>query len=114
MTINDAMNILMGDKTAATQYLESSTRQSLYGEFMPVIQSSLDEVNARSYWKSVVEAYNKIPFTKKMNPELDDHVNHKALDGMFGLIEKKEEGIRGDVSQRSSPLLKDVFAKQDK
>ena len=113
LTFQDAMSILMGEKDAATRYLEDKTRQSLYKEFMPIIQSSLDEVNARTYWRSVVDQYNKIPFVKKMNPELDDHVNQKALTGMFSLVEKKEEGIRGDVSQRTSPLLKEVFAKQD-
>lgn len=113
MSINDAVSILMGDNNAATSYLEGNTRKGLYSEFMPVITNSLEEVNALSYWKTVVSAYNKIPFVKKMNPELDDHVNNKALDGMFGLIQKKEEGIRGDQSQRTSDLLKDVFAKQD-
>lgn len=113
LTIKDASNILFGDKDAATRYLENSSRNALYDEFMPVIQSSLDEVNARSYWKTVVDAYNKVPFQKKLNPELDDHVNQKALDGMFALIEKKEEGIRGDKSQRTSPILKDVFSRLD-
>jgi len=114
MSIKDGMSILMGDKNAATQYLEKSTRGNLYKTFLPVIQSSLNEVNALDYWKDVVGAYNKIPFVKKMNPELDDHVNDKALDGMFSLIETKEEGIRGDKSLRTTKLLQDVFAKQDK
>ncbi len=114
MTIKDATNILMGEQDAATQYLDRTSRKALYTEFMPVIQAALDEVDARSLWKSAVSAYNKIPFQKKLNPELDDHVNNKALDGMFGLIQQKEEGIRSDVGLRSSPLLKEVFAKQDK
>ena len=114
MTFRDAMNILMGKEDAATTYLQSTTRQQLYDSFMPVIQSSLDEVNARAYWKTVVDAHNKLPLVKKMNPALDDHVNNKALDGMFGLIKVKEKGIRGDSSQRTSPLLQRVFAQQDK
>jgi hypothetical protein len=76
---------------------------------MPVIQAALDEVNARTYWKTVVDAYNKIPFTKKMNPALDDHVNNKALDGLFSLIAVKEAGIRSDVGQRTTELLRKVF-----
>lgn len=113
MSIKDASNILMGEQDAATRYLESTSRKALYAEFMPVIQSALDEVNARELWKSAVDAYNKVPFKKKLNPDLDDHVSNAALDGMFGLVEKKEEGIRGDVGLRTSPLLKEVFAKQD-
>ncbi len=114
MTFKDAMNILMGEQDAATRYLEKTTSKPLFNEFMPVIQNSLDEVNARSYWKSVVKAYNKIPLVKKVDPELDRYVTNKALDGMFGLIEKKEEDIRQNQSSRSSNLLKKVFAKQDK
>jgi len=113
MSIKDATNILMGEQNAATEYLETSSRTALYKSFMPIIQSALDEVNARSLWESAVSAYNKIPFQKKLNPELDDHVNNKALDGMFSLIQQKESGIRNDVGLRTSPLLKSVFAKQD-
>lgn len=109
MSFADAKSILSGPDNAATTYLSSTSRQPLYNEFLPIIQSSLDEVNARSYWKSVVEAYNKLPFVKKMNPELDDHVNSKALDGLFSLIAVKEKGIRTDINQRTSDLLKKVF-----
>lgn len=114
MTFQDAMNILMGNQDAATRYLEKSTFQKLYAEFKPVIQESLDKVNAREYWKSAVTAYNKLPFVEKTNPELDDHVTRKALAGMFGLVEKKEKGIRADVNLRNTDLLKKVFAQQDK
>lgn len=114
MTFKDAMEILMGNEDAATRYLEKTTSDQLYAEFLPVIQTSLDKVNARTYWREAVTAYNKIPLVTKTNPELDDHVTKKALGGMFSLIEKKEKGIRSDVGQRNSDLLKKVFAKQDK
>lgn len=114
MTFKDAMNILMGNQDAATRYLEKTTYQALYDEFKPVIQASLDKVNAREYWKGAVTAYNKLPLVTKTNPELDDHVTTKALGGLFNLVEKKEKGIRTDIGQRNSELLKKVFAKQDK
>jgi Protein of unknown function (DUF4197) len=114
MTFKDALDILMGKQDAATRYLEKTTFEKLYAEFLPVIQTSLDKVNAREYWKSAVNSYNKIPFVEKTNPELDDHVTRKALVGMFSLVEKKEMGIRTDKSLRNSEILKKVFAKQDK
>ena len=114
MTFDDAMNILMGEKDAATRYLDNTTRPQLYDTFMPIIQSALDQVNAREYWKTCVDAYNQIPFVRKVNPALDDHVNNKALDGLFSEIEVKEGKIRGDSSERKTDLLKKVFAKQDK
>ena len=114
MSFADATNILMGNSDAATRYLEKTTTADLVAEFKPIIQASLDKVNARTYWREAVSAYNKIPFVSKTNPELDDHVTKMALQGMFGLVEKKEKAIRSDVNLRSSDLLKKVFAKQDK
>jgi len=114
MTIKDATNILMGEQDAATTYLEGTSRKTLYQAFMPVIQNALDEVGARSLWTKTVNTYNKIPLKKKLNPDLDDHVNNKALDGMFSMVKEKEEGIRNNAGLRTSPLLKKVFAKQDK
>ena len=113
MSFDDALQILSGEQDAATRYLEGATRNQLYDSFMPVIQNALDEVNAREYWTTAVEAYNKIPFVKKVNPELDDHVTNKGLDGLFGEIQKKEEGIRSNQNERTTELLQKVFAQQD-
>ena len=111
MTFTDAVAILRGENNAATNYLRKTTHQNLYDSFLPIIRNSLEEVNALSYWKTVVTAYNKIPLTKPLNPELDDHVNQKALVGLYSLVEKKEAGIRTDVKQRTSDLLREVFGK---
>lgn len=113
ITFADAMTILKGNDRAATTYLDKNTRKGLSTTFKPIIQSKLDEVNATKYWASVVNAYNKVPLVRKMNPDLTNHVNTKALDGLFGLIAEKEGGIRSDVDQRTSPLLKEVFSQQD-
>lgn len=113
MTINDAMGILMGEKNAATQYLHRNTFESLYAEFQPVLLNSLEKFNAVSYWEDAVNVYNKIPLVQDANPRLDDYVAREALKGLFSLVEQKEAGIRNDVSQRVTPLLQKVFAKQD-
>jgi len=113
MTFTDAMDILMGNDDAATNFLHRTTNQQLYNAFRPEIVKSLDRVNATKYWNDAVSKYNSIPFVKKMNPELDDYVTQKALEGLFSMVEKKEKGIRHNVSERTSDLLKKVFAKQD-
>ncbi|MBT8233221.1 MAG: DUF4197 domain-containing protein [Saprospiraceae bacterium] len=113
ITFDDAMNILMGDKNAATQFLHNRTYQSLYNEFKPVLVNSLNTFGALNYWSDAVNKYNSLPFVNDINPDLADHINTKALVGLFDLIEKKEMGIRADISQRTSSLLQKVFAKQD-
>ena len=113
MTFTDALNILMGDKNAATEYLKKTTYQQLYNEFNPVITTSLDKFEARKYWGDAVNTYNKIPFIKKVNPSLDEYVTTEALKGLFSMVEEKERGIRTNIGERTSDLLKKVFAKQD-
>lgn len=113
MTFDDAMGILMGEKNAATTYLHNKTYQPLYGEFKPVMVSSLNKFGALDLWADAINKYNSLPFVTKINPDLADHVTSKALVGLFALVEKKELGIRSDVSQRTTDLLRKVFAKQD-
>jgi len=113
MTFRDAMDILLGEPDAATQYLHRATYDSLYSEFNPVIVQSLDEVNARTYWKKATTAYNKLPLVKEVETELDAYVTAKSLEGLFGLVEKKEAIIRENVNARTTPLLEKVFAQQD-
>lgn len=114
MTFSDAMNILMGEKNAATVYLERTTSDKLYQEFNPVIVESLDKFDARDYWSKAVTTYNKIPFVEKANPDLDDYVTKEALNGLFGMVAKEELNIRTNLAARTSDLLRRVFAKQDK
>lgn len=114
MTFDDALNILMGADNSATQYLNQKTFTPLYQEFRPVILTSLNKFNAVKYWADAVNAYNKIPFLEKVNPNLDEYVTEKALEGLFDMVAKKELGIRNDVSERTTDLLKKVFAKQDR
>lgn len=113
MTFSDAMNILLGSKDAATQYLQRTTSDQLYQEFSPVIVESLDKFEARTYWSKAVNAYNKIPLVEKANPDLGDYVTKQALNGLFGMVAQEELNIRTNLAARTSDLLRRVFAKQD-
>ncbi len=109
LTLQDVMNILNGENNAATVYLENHTRNQLVEKFKPIIKKSLDKVGATKYWNSVFTTYNKIPFVKKVNPDLDDYVTNKAIDGLFYQIAKEELEIRKNPAARVTDLLKKVF-----
>lgn len=114
MSFNDAKNILMGDNSAATTYLQNSTSTALYGKFNPVIKNSFAKVGADKVWSNIISKYNNIPFVEKVNPDLTDYTTNKAMDGVFKMIAIEEQSIRTDFSSRTSDLLKKVFAMQDK
>ncbi len=109
MTLSDVMNILNGNEDAATRFLESNTRTQLIEKFKPIIKVSLDKVDATKYWNTVFSNYNKLPFVGKVNPDLDDYVTNKAIDGLFVQIAKEEKKIREDPVARVTDLLKKVF-----
>ncbi len=110
MTFQDAMNILRGEQDAATKYLDKTTRTALTEKFQPVIKVSLDKVDATKYWETIFSKYNKVPFVKPINPDLEEYVTQKALDGLFHQIAKQEAEIRTNPGARTSDLMKKVFA----
>lgn len=109
MTLTDALGILRGEKNAATRYLEKSTRAALVEKFKPTVKVSLNKVGATRHWNLMFSTYNKIPFVTKVNPDLDDYVTNKAIDGLFIQIAKEELAIRKDPTARVTELLKKVF-----
>lgn len=109
MSITDGLKILKGGNTAATEFLKTGTSAKLKVEFKPIVKASLQKVEITKQWKPMVKRYNKIPFVKKMNPDLDDYVTTKAIEGLFKLIADEELKIRKDPKAFGSDLLSDVF-----
>ena len=114
MTFTDAKNILQGNESSATTYLQTSTSTALYGKFNPVIKNSFAKVGADKIWTQIITKYNSIPLVKKVNPDLTDYTTNKAMKGVFKMIAVEEKDIRTNFSARTSDLLKKVFALQDK
>ena len=89
MTINDAFSILNGDDNSATVYLKDQTSSSLYIKFKPIISNAISKVDVTKYWSDLTSAYNKVPFVKPINTDLDDYITKGAMYGLFFLIEQK-------------------------
>ena len=115
ITFDDAKDILMKGDGAATNYLKGKTQTDLYNKFSPVISNSLNKVGANKVWGDLIKKYNSIPFIKKtVNPDLTDYVTNQSLEGVFKMINIEEGKIRTDASERTSDVLRKVFALQDK
>jgi|SRR5579863_1434134 len=110
MSISDVSGVLLGPKDAATQYFKKTTTAQLAAQFKPVIQASLDKVNATKYYGQAAAEYNKLPFVKHMNPDIADYTTQRAIDGLFVMIAKEELNIRQNISARSTPVMQKVFA----
>lgn len=108
MSFADAWNILRGGDSAATKYLREQTTKPLTEAFKPVIEKSLEKVNATQHWNTVFSTYNKFSF-KKINPDLSGYVTDKALEGIFYQLALEEQKIRKDPVAQTTNLLKKVF-----
>lgn len=109
MTINDGLTILKGRDNEATQYLQKATTAQLVKEFRPIIAASMKKVHITRYWNPLFSTYNKVPLVKKVNPNLDDFVTDKAIEGLFLMVASEELKIRKDPQARITDILKKVF-----
>lgn len=112
MTITDVMAILKGQPDAATQYLKKTTSPQLTAQFKPVIKASLDKVGATKHYKDLASTYDKIPFVKKVNPDLEAYTTDLAIQGLFITVANEEKEIRANPAARTTDLLKKVFGTQ--
>ena len=108
MTIDDAMSILKGGDNAATNYLKGKTTAQLTEAFRPVIDKSLQKVDATKYWNTIFSNYNRVA-SEKINPDLPAYVTEKALAGIFTQLADEEKEIRKNPAARTTELLKKVF-----
>ncbi len=116
MTVEEGRKILEGDTNAATEYLRNNTYDQLYTEFKPIVEDANDEVELTRYWDPLAKAYNKSTMMtgeEKVNPDLDEYVTEKAIEGLFVLIAEEEAKIREDPMARVTDILKKVFGSQD-
>lgn len=110
MTLTDAIGLVRNGDTSATHFFRVKTTEKLLAAFAPVIQSSLNKVDATKYYGDMVNKYNSFPTTfKKLNPDLNGYVTMKATEALFNLIAKEEINIRTNFAARTTDILRKVF-----
>ena len=109
MTVNNAIAILNGSDHDATLYLKKQTSREIYVKFLPIIKESIEKVKLGKYWNILIERYNQIPLTKKVNTDLAEYVTIETIEGLFLLISQEEKNIRNNPHARVSDILQKVF-----
>jgi len=112
MSIADGFAILKGDQNAATEYLRKKTYDSLYATFKPKVETAVSTVKVGENWTPLANAYNTATFIiggEKVDPDLNNYVTTRAIDGLFALLSAEEANIRQDPAARVTDLLKKVF-----
>lgn len=110
MSLSDAMGILRGGDTAATEYFRAETADTLKEKFLPIIQDKMAGVGLYQQYNKLMDAYAALPLTKDRGFDLDNYVADKGLDGLFSMLAREEAEIRENPAARSTELLQKVFA----
>lgn len=109
MTVNNAIAILNGSDHDATLYLKKQTSREIYVKLHPIVKESIEKVKLGKYWNILIERYNQIPLTKKVNTDLAEYVTIETIEGLFLLISQEEKNIRNNPQARVSDILQKVF-----
>ncbi|WP_456462226.1 DUF4197 domain-containing protein [Reichenbachiella sp.] len=131
MSFTDALGILQGGETAATDYFKTNTSSALITAFQPDIKTALGETAATDIYAGVVdflswehtETVLFVPVTVKVNdyigqdlslPEtLDEYATTKAVDGLFHLVGEEEKKIRKNPLEYASDIIQKVFGSDE-
>ena len=109
LTITDALTILNGSETAATDYLNTNTSAGIHTLYQPKIEDALTSVGAQQAWTELTGLYNQIPLVTPVNSDLAAYTTGKAKDGLFHLVGEDEKLIRTDATHRVNEILQNVF-----
>ena len=111
MSIEDALGILRGNETAATDYFKAKTGQTLKDRYQPIIEKELQALSFYEDLDQFRQAYNLIPLGNKPSLDLESHVINEGLSSLFSELSKQESLIREDPLKRGSEALASVFAR---
>lgn len=109
MTFDDAMGVLRGGDTAATDFLRKKTETGLRKAFRPYFEDALKTSGALTAVDGVVAKYGAGLVKTDARTWLADNATTGALNGLFYYVAREEQAIRRDPVKRTTSLLRKVF-----
>jgi uncharacterized protein DUF4197 len=111
MTITDAMGIVRGSNTAATDYFRQRTAAELRQKYLPIIKSNLQQVGFYNQYQQLLTAYKRLPLADKPDLDLEQHVLTQSLNALFTQVGEEEKAIRQDPLGRGSAAIAAIFGR---
>ncbi len=106
----DAIRIIKSGGTAATDYLRSSSGDTLRRAVRPIMLAALNEYKLNDQWNSIMQPVKSISGSK-LNLDLPSLLSGAITEAMFRKIAEKEVQVRSDANARTTSLLQNVFSK---
>lgn len=111
MSVEDAIGIVRGGDTAGTDYFRRSAGAALEERFLPIVAEQTAKSGVSGYYKSLNAKAGGLMGLAGEQPDLDQYVTDKAIDGLFLYVAEQEKQIRKDPLGTGSDLLRQVFGR---
>lgn len=118
MSVQDAVGIVRGGGTAATDYFKRSSSERLFASFRPIVAQQTASVGVTEKYKAFSDRAGGGALGALLGGggregrsalDLDDYVTNKSIDGLFHVIGGQEQAIRSNPASRNTDLLRRVF-----
>ncbi len=109
MSIVDAVGIVSGGDTAATQYFRRQTEANLRQRYQPIIRQQLQSTGFYSQYQTLQTAINQLPASQRPNVDLEGYIINQSIERLFVEIGREESKIRRDPIGRGGELIGRVF-----
>ena len=109
MSVKDALGVVSGGATSATDFFAGKTRAPLSQRFLPIVTRATQKVSLAAKYNSVAGKAADFGLLGKDDANIEKYVTGKALDGLYLMIGEEERKIRADPLGTGSAILKKVF-----
>lgn len=116
MSLQDAIGLVRGGDTSATDFFRRTSEQKLYDAFRPIVEKQTASVGVTQKYKDMSKKAGGNALAGALlgdqnggNTDLDDYVTRRTIDGLFHVIADQEKQIRQNPMARTTDLLRRVF-----
>ncbi|TCZ72273.1 DUF4197 domain-containing protein [Flaviaesturariibacter aridisoli] len=111
MRLGDAINLVKGGGTSATDYLKANTGANLRTALTPVMENALAEYKLNDQWNKLIGPIKNTGIGSRLNLDLSNLMAAAVSEAMFRKMAEGEQLIRTNASYRTTPLLQKVFGR---
>lgn len=110
MRLSDAVRIVKGGGTSATDYLRTNVGTELRTSIRPVMEQALAEYKLKEQWDKIIQPARAL-VGNKLNLDLATIMAGLVSEKMFQKLEETEVQVRTNAAARTTPLLQKVFSR---
>ena len=109
MSVKDAVQMVRGGTTSATEFFAAKTRSPLSEQFLPIVTQTTGRLSLARRYNELAGRVSSAGLMQPDEAQVETYVTRRALDGLFWMVGEEEKKIRADPVKTGSAILRRVF-----